>query len=852
MLQILAFIVVIVVAVAIIKAVGGTLLRFFGRILKFLGTVIWLIFFGPSALCERIVFYVAKFLHIQGPVYLLLGICAPWYYLFAHLPYSFKEMCIKEKEFFRTKKEERFKTIGMAASLFLTAVLLIVFTEEEPIGKATIASFVDGYSFYLVSSFLYSVYKMIAWIRANLIPYKNYVAWKKWTKEKAPHFVDTEVQEKVESLVSNFSVPSGKGRKTFTTYNMVYGRATAFLSYFGRNTETDEPLLFSPYMSPSEEELREYGILISDRGIYISQYEKDDIEIPFGGLWRVIPMRQADSSSLESLTMDYGLDDTVRLESSKDYDLEKIQTLLKAVMAAEIPLAFLRGQVATELEELLREPEKRAATEAAQQQFDMQRNLSDIGKAAEMGGIGAGLEASENIRTNEIKNYMDGPGGGGYAAEYGNNAIDRLLGNKVENLAQQLDPQTGRQIKGGADRMVNGVQIQAKYYQTASQSIGEAFKHKQALYINPDGTMMQIEVPKGQGKEAIELMKKRIKTGQVPGETNPDNAKKYVREGYFTYFQANNIAIAGTIEGLMVDSAQGIVCSLPGAGFSSIITFASAVWNGHDLKDAAKSSVKTGLLTVGKGALMYTATMQLSRDKIVNFLRLERNKSGILRSFGSFKNPVRGVADKAASSISSSKVAKSALGKKIRLNEVTGTKLIGGTVTAAVVFGPDICRAFQGKISGAQLTKNALVSAAGMVGSAVGGAIVGGATGGIGAFAGVAGGGAAASAGVKKLLDKFIEDDAVKMFRIVREEFLDLVMLFSFSKEEFDGIVSQTLAREDMPKILQNMYQSGEPEEYIRVILNSAIQETLGRRKKITNEMYVQGMQNLLLEAQGA
>ena len=31
--------------------------------------------------------------------------------------------------------------------------------------------------------------------------------------------------------------------------------------------------------------------------------------------------------------------------------------------------------------------------------------------------------------------------------------------------------------------------------------------------------------------EAIELMKKRMKTGQVPGETNPDHAKKYVREG---------------------------------------------------------------------------------------------------------------------------------------------------------------------------------------------------------------------------------------------------------------------------------------------------------------------------------
>lgn len=843
MLQILAFIVVIVVAVAIIKAVGGALLRFFGRILKFLGTVIWLILFGPSALFERIIFHVTRVLHIQGPVYLLLGICAPWYYLFAHLPYSFKEMCIKEKEFFRTKKAERFRAIGMAASLFLTAVLLIVFTEEEPIGKATIASFVDEYSFYLVSSFLYSVYKMITWIRANRIPYKNYVAWKKWTKEKAPHFVDTEVQEKVESLVSNFSVPSGKGRKTFTTYNMVYGRATAFLSYFGRNTETDEPLLFSPYMSPSEEELREYGILISDRGIYISQYEKDDIEIPFGGLWRVIPMRQADSSSLESLTMDYGLDDTVQLESSKDYDLGQILALLKAVMAEGIPLAFLRGQVATELEELLREPEKRAATEAAQQQFDMQRNLSDIGKAAEMGGIGAGLEGNK-VTYNAVKRNFDGKQGHGTAAEYANNAKDKLFfGSAAKHLGSDNK-------KGGADRSLFGRQIQSKYGKTARKSVNDAFEGADGVYKYyeklPNGDLkldakgrkipQLLEVPRDQYKEAKDILQQKIDNGQVEGVRN---AKDILKKGWPTYKAALNIAGSESLESITVDFMDGIGNARTGASISALITFATSIWNGENVEEAARQSSLVMLKTTGKNAVIHTITMQLSRGKVV-----VNPRHGIKKSAEKYsENYIATGARKVAKKINSSSLAKSNMGKKLGLDKIDDKKLISGTMTTIVVFGPDVCRAFQGKISGAQLTKNALVNAAGLAGSALGSVVP---------VIGTVAVGSTFSFVAKKLLDKFIEDDAVKMFRIVREEFLDLVMLFSFSKEEFDGIVSQTLAREDMPKILLNMYQSGEPEEYIRVILNSAIQETLGRRKKITNEMYVQGMQELLLEAEGA
>ena len=40
--------------------------------------------------------------------------------------------------------------------------------------------------------------------------------------------------------------------------------------------------------------------------------------------------------------------------------------------------------------------------------------------------------------------------------------------------------------------------------------------------------------------------------------------------------------------------------------------------------------------------------------------------------------------------------------------------------------------------------------------------------------------------------------------------------------------------------------------EYIRTIIESSIVDTLSRRQKITNEMYLQSMRQLLLEAETA
>ena len=160
-------------------------------------------------------------------------------------------------------------------------------------------------------------------------------------------------------------------------------------------------------------------------------------------------------------------------------------------------------------------------------------------------------------------------------------------------------------------------------------------------------------------------------------------------------------------------------------------------------------------------------------------------------------------------------------------------------VTAVVVYGPDILKACSGKISGKQLIKNSTVNTAGLVGAAIGtaipipvvGSMIGGA---VGSFV------------AKKIIDNFIEDDAVVMFKIMREEFLDIVMLYSFNKDEFDEIVSATIGNSEMSKVLQAMYQSGTPKDYADALINTAVQTVLSKRERITTDKIEKGIQLLL------
>ena len=839
MFQIIALFLVICIIVWLVKKVGGFVLKIFKGILTAIGVCLYILTALPIVICTKALFLITKVLHIQTFIYTLLSLSnlsSFLYWAFIHVPYTKKEKYIDCKKFFCEKKINRYNTIAIAFFTFLEGAILIYLSELDKFIELQSFFLYTGIA-YLVVSLMYAFFKISEWNTENKKLYDKFMEWKTWLKQDSYRISEFEFENALISACSELE-ETDTNSKRFNFENIPFGRATAFISYFNKNLENEEPLYFSVKMSSNEDELREYGILLTTKGLYISTQEGEDIEIPFYGLWKI-----AHSEKEGEYIFDYGLSygELKVIKVCSDIltlDMEVlVQTLTKMNMYF---LAMIQGNIVSELDEVFEDYEKERVRKT-EDNFEKKQNTKTFTKAAELGGIGVGLSRNAYIQDNEVKSYMNGARGGGYAAEYGNNAIDRITGNRVKNVAQELE--NGHQKLHGADRNVNGVNIQTKYYKTASESIGAAFEHKQAIYLNDDGSMMQIEVPRDQYNQAVSEMQKRIKSGQVPGESNPENAKKYVRKGHFTYTQANNIALAGSIEGIAVDISQGIVCSLPGAGITVVLSFASAVWNGQDLKAAAKQSAISGLKVMGKSTAIYVLTMQLSRDKIVNIFapKIMVGEPGkqVVKSLNYVNNPIFSAAEKTAEKISSSTLANTKVGKALNLDKVTGRQVIAGTVTVAVVYGPDVCRALQGKISGKQLIKNTTVNTAGLVGAALGAAIPI-------PIVGSMVGGAVASFVAKKIMDNFIEDDAVEMFRIMREEFLDIVMLYAFSKDEFNLIVSETIGNPKMSNVLQSMYQSGAPKDYADALINAEVQKVLSCREKITYEQIETGMKLLL------
>lgn len=81
---------------------------------------------------------------------------------------------------------------------------------------------------------------------------------------------------------------------------------------------------------------------------------------------------------------------------------------------------------------------------------------------------------------------------------------------------------------------------------------------------------MQLEVPKDQYNESIQLMKKN-KAGKVPGHSEPDDAYLIIRKGNVTYNEAKLVAKGGNIVSLKYDAIDGAIQSIPAAGISFVL-----------------------------------------------------------------------------------------------------------------------------------------------------------------------------------------------------------------------------------------------------------------------------------------
>lgn len=436
------------------------------------------------------------------------------------------------------------------------------------------------------------------------------------------------------------------------------------------------------------------------------------------------------------------------------------------------------------------------------------------------------------------------PRGHGFAAEQANHLYDKITNmdffgqEKVQLVGETIDPNTGHIVKSGADRIVNGVQIQTKYCSTGSKCISECFENGKLKYLNVDNTPMQIEVPSDKYESAVQAMENRIRNGEVPGITDPSEAKNIVKKGKFTYQQAKNIAQAGTVESLVFDSVNGTIIATGAFGISATLSFATSIWNGDEPKVALKTATHEGLRVAGTTFVTSVLASQLSRAGLNS--ALVGSSEAVIKVLGPKASHFMVQALNKGTNIYGAAAMKSAA-KLLRSNAITSG------VSIVVLSSVDVVNIFRGRISGKQLFKNvanttASVAAggAGWVGGATAGAtigsvvpIVGTAIGGfIGGLVGSFAAGSVASKATSAVLDNFIEDDADEMLRIIQDEFARLAEEYLLNQEEAESIADK-LAEILTPGELKDMFASSNRKKYADKLLEGPIEQAVCRRKKI-------------------
>jgi len=340
--------------------------------------------------------------------------------------------------------------------------------------------------------------------------------------------------------------------------------------------------------------------------------------------------------------------------------------------------------------------------------------------------------------------------GHGFAAEDANALRDKWHGKSVDKVGMD-------NALNGADRVVNGVEIQTKYCADASKSVGAAFDNGSYRYSG-----MKLEVPRDQYDEAIRIMRGRIANGEVPGVTDPNMADRIVIKGHYTYDEAVRIAKAGNVDSIKFDvQTQAVACTFA-CGLSFAVTYCTAKSKGMShaeaLKVASKQAAKSGVSTMLTGV----AAQQLLRTQVGRNFAAAATRAIKPAVQAAMKTEVgKQVVTKTATAIAGKQVAGAAAAniatKALRTNAVvSGVAFVGTTI-------PDAVKLCRGKISGREFAENTTSNAAGVgggwagasAGAAIGSAICPGIGTVIGGLIGGLGGGIGASMGVKKVFSWF-------------------------------------------------------------------------------------------------
>ena len=475
------------------------------------------------------------------------------------------------------------------------------------------------------------------------------------------------------------------------------------------------------------------------------------------------------------------------------------------------------------------------------------KTLTDSAKyCAYCGASIAGVVNS--IEMNTAKNYVEekfhGERGHGFAAESANDLHDRFTGKDSQIVG-------GDNARDGADRIVNGTNIQSKYCSSGSKCVQECFHNGKFRYYNTDGTPMQIEVPSDKYDDAVKAMQNRIERGEINGVKR---AEEIIRKGNVTYEQAKNIAKAGTVESLTYDAVNGIKIGAYSGGISAAITFAISSWNGKNFEAALKDSVEVGLQVGGVAWASSILVGQMTKAGINSLLVAPSDE--IVRMIGSKASANLVNAFRSGTEIYGAAAMKSA-SKLLRGN------VVAGVATVAIMSVGDVVDIARGRISPEQLLKNVVNTSettaggvGGWMGGAAAGAVIGSAVPVIGTtlgafFGGIIGsfaGGTAASKVSQAVTDEFIEDDSKEMVRILEEEFTTVSVDYLLNKDEVEKVLAKLQSNLD-GSTLKDMYSSDNRHKFARELIEKFTIPVVKSRPRIylpTSEDYVQGLRQAL------
>ena len=463
----------------------------------------------------------------------------------------------------------------------------------------------------------------------------------------------------------------------------------------------------------------------------------------------------------------------------------------------------------------------------------------------EAAGIGVGNYGNVNKLYEEEKFHSRQ--GHGFAAERANHLYDKMTGHNAKIAGDD-------NAKNGADRIVDGIYIQSKYCATGARCINECFADdgKGMFRYMADGKPMEIEVPSDQKiyDDAVKMMEEKIKNGQVPGVTDPSEAKNLVRKGHFTYEQAKNIAKAGTVESLKYDAANGAIIAASAFGITAIITFATSVWGGEDFDVCLKNAAYAGIKVGGTAFITSVLSSQVSKAGLNSALvgsseavvRLMGPKASavLINAFRNGAKPIYGAA------------AMKSAAKLLRGNAITAG------ITVVVLSSVDITNIFRGRISGKQLMKNlanttgtvAGGTAGWMAGAAAGSAIFPGAGTVIGGLVGSLVSGGVAGKVTSKVANAVAEDDANEMVNIIQEQFESIANEYLLNQKEAEKCVDR-LSEKLTGKVLKDMFACDDRASFARDLIVPIVEKRVSQRELIklpSNEQMVDSLKTILEE----